>query len=71
MPYSQPYGISAIGDPAALQGALDANPYVQGYRDAADPEISVGWAMQQEAEITAPAYGGLLRSLSYARPAAD
>ena len=69
IPYPQPYVIRAVGDPTTLQERLDSDPYVLGYRrDAADPEIAVGWSMQQEAQLTAPAYGGI-QGLSYARPA--
>nr|WP_218851575.1 DUF881 domain-containing protein [Nocardioides panaciterrulae] len=68
VPYSQPYVISAVGDQAALLGAIDGNPYLQLYRaQAADPTISVGWDLQLESDITAPAYDGLL-DLNYAKP---
>ncbi len=71
IPYPQPYVIRAVGDPTSLQEGLDSDPSVLGYRrDAADPEISVGWSMQQEAQLTAPAYGGI-QGLSYARPVTD
>jgi uncharacterized protein YlxW (UPF0749 family) len=71
IPYPQPYVITGVGDPAALQEGLDSDPYVLGFRrDAADPEVAVGWASQQEAMVTAPAYGGI-KGLSYARPATD
>jgi uncharacterized protein YlxW (UPF0749 family) len=69
IPYPQPYVIKAVGDTTALQDRLDADPYVLGYRrDAADPEVAVGWSMQPEARVDAPAYGGIT-GLSYARPA--
>ena len=67
VPYSQPYVISAVGDPAALTDAIARDPYLQVYReDAADPDIAVGWDEQVEDKITAPAYDGLL-GLSYAQ----
>lgn len=67
VPYSQPYVISAVGDPAALTAEIARDPYLQVYReDAADPEIAVGWDEQVEDKITAPAYDGLL-GMSYAR----
>ena len=67
VPYSQPYVISAVGDPAALTAAIARDPYLQVYRDdAADPDIAVGWDEQVEDKITAPAYDGLL-GLSYAQ----
>src|SRR3954447_21445239 len=67
VPYSQPYVISAVGDPAALTAEIARDPYLQVYReDPADPEISVGWDEQVEDQLTAPAYDGLL-GLSYAK----
>jgi uncharacterized protein YlxW (UPF0749 family) len=73
VPYSQPYVISAIGDPAALQTAIDDDAYLQVYREDADnPDINVGWDEVVETSITAPGYAGLL-GLHYARalPASD
>jgi uncharacterized protein YlxW (UPF0749 family) len=68
VPYPQPYVIQAVGDQSALLGALDDDATVQDYRrDAATPEISVGWDLQPEAAVIAPAYDGLL-DLSYATP---
>jgi len=73
VPYSQPYVISAVGDPTALQAAIDNDAYLQVYRDDADnPDINVGWDDVVETSITAPGYDGLL-GLQYARalPADD
>ena len=73
VPYSQPYVISAVGDPTALQTAISADPYLQVYReDAANPDINVGWDEVVEPSITAPGYDGLV-GLQYARalPASD
>ncbi len=68
VPYSQPYVISAVGDQTALLNAMDSDSYLQVYRDqAADPDISVGWDLQEEDLITAPAYDGLF-DLNYATP---
>lgn len=68
VPYPQPYVISAVGDQAALLTSIDSDEYLQVYREqAADPSISVGWDLQLEDSITAPAYDGLL-SLDYAKP---
>ena len=58
--YAQPYVISAIGNPAALEAAVLQDDYVAGYRAAAAvPDISVGWDMRTEERIEAPAYEGL------------
>jgi uncharacterized protein YlxW (UPF0749 family) len=68
VPYSQPYTIAGIGDPAALTAAIDADDYLRLYRsDAAQPDIAVGWQETVETEITAPAYDGLL-DITYAKP---
>ena len=68
VPYSQPYRISAVGDQTALLNAIDSDRYLQVYREqAADPSISVGWDLQLEDSVTAPAYDGLL-DLNYAKP---
>jgi uncharacterized protein YlxW (UPF0749 family) len=67
VPYSQPYVISAVGDPPAIADELAGDPYLQVYReDAANPDVGVGWDEQVEDRITAPAYDGLV-GMSYAR----
>ncbi len=68
VPYPQPYTIEAIGDPAALVAALDGDSWVSGFRaDAADPDVGVGWELNEDDEIQAPAYEGLL-DIDVARP---
>ena len=68
VPYPQPYEIQAVGDPAAIAAALDADPAVSGYRaDAADPAVQVGWNLAEEESVEAPAYEGLL-DITYAEP---
>ncbi|MDT9593037.1 DUF881 domain-containing protein [Nocardioides zeae] len=68
LPYPQPYEISAIGDADALQDAIDADRRIGTYREqAADPEIAIGWDLDEEPALTAPAYRGLL-DLQYAEP---
>jgi uncharacterized protein YlxW (UPF0749 family) len=68
VPYPQPYVIEGVGDQAALLQALEDDDYLQIYREqAAIPDISVGWDLQLRAQVTAPAYDGLL-DLSYAEP---
>jgi len=67
VPYSQPYVISAVGDPTTLQAAIDTDPYLEVYRqDADNPDINVGWDDVVESRISAPAYDGLV-GLQYAR----
>ena len=66
--YAQPYVISAIGNPAALEAAVLQDDYLAGYRAAAAvPDISVGWDMRAEERIEAPAYEGVT-TLQYAEP---
>lgn len=68
IPYPQPYEIQAIGDPALLRAALDADDDVQVYREQArDSRIQIGWELEQTDAIEAPAYRGLL-DLQYAQP---
>jgi len=68
VPYPQPYVIQAVGDTSKLQAALAADPYVQLYEaQAADPRIGIGWDMQVDDDVNAPAYKGLV-DLSYATP---
>jgi uncharacterized protein YlxW (UPF0749 family) len=71
VPYPQPYVIEAVGDPAALAEAVESDDYVRQYReDAADPSIAVGWDLQLDSQVTAPAYDGLL-ALDFAEPLTD
>ena len=68
LPYSQPYVISAVGPVEDMTNALMTDDYLQIYReDAALPDVSVGWDLQQESEVVAPAYSGLT-DLTYAKP---
>ena len=68
VPYPQPYVIQAVGDPAALIAAIDSDPLVTGYRaDSENPYVDIGWDLETEDEVVAPAYDGLL-DLRYAEP---
>jgi uncharacterized protein YlxW (UPF0749 family) len=67
VPYSQPYRISAVGDVTSLTDAIANDPYLQVYRrDAANPDINIGWDEVVEDHIVAPAYDGLT-DLQYAK----
>ena len=69
VPYPQPYVIEAVGDVGDLTSSIADDDYLQVYREQSDdPTIDVGWELELEDEITAPAYDGLL-DLSYATPA--
>ena len=66
--YPQPYTISAIGNPAALEAAVLQDDYLEMYRrDASLPDVSVGFEMVAAGELEMPAYDGLT-SLTYAEP---
>lgn len=66
VPYPEPYEIQAVGDPDAIEAALDADGAVSAFRDDADdPEIQVGWDLDVEDRIEAPAYDGL-QDITYA-----
>jgi uncharacterized protein YlxW (UPF0749 family) len=68
VPYSQPFVIEAVGLEAELLGSLDTSSLVSGYRtDADDALIGIGWSLETDSSIKAPAYDGLL-DLQYARP---
>ena len=68
VPYPQPYVIEAVGDPDALAGSVEADPYLGLYRSqSVQPDIHIGWDMTPEDDVEAPAYDGLL-DLSYAEP---
>ena len=68
IPYPQPYTIQAVGDPVALTSALDRDDDVLRFRaDALRPEIGVGWELNPQESVEAPAYTGLL-DITYASP---
>lgn len=68
VPYSQPYVIQGIGDVDQLQSAVDNDEYLNHYRNqSTNPDIRIGWDMDESPSIYAPAYDGL-RTFNYARP---
>ncbi|MDO9494633.1 MAG: DUF881 domain-containing protein [Nocardioides sp.] len=68
VPYAQPYVIQAVGSAPDLEDAVRSDIDVQYYLARAElPDISVGWDLETEDDIEAPAYKGLL-DLSYAEP---
>jgi uncharacterized protein YlxW (UPF0749 family) len=70
VPYPQPYVVEAVGDVGSLTDAIAGDDYLKLYRaQAADPKIDVGWDLEMQDQIKAPAYDGLL-DLSYATPIA-
>jgi uncharacterized protein YlxW (UPF0749 family) len=68
IPYPQPYVIEGVGDQTAILAAIENDDYLEIYREQADiADISVGWDLETEGQITAPAYDGLL-DVNYAKP---
>jgi len=68
VPYPQPYVIEAVGNIGDLSTAISEDDYLKVYREQSDdPAIAVGWDLDLEDKVTAPAYGGLL-DLTYATP---
>lgn len=68
VPYSPPYVITAVGDQVELTASLQEDDYLDIYRAAAaDPEVRVGWNVEFETFVTAPAYDGVV-NLNYAVP---
>jgi uncharacterized protein YlxW (UPF0749 family) len=65
--YSPPYVVSAIGDVASMRASIATNPYIRAYLQAV-AEWQLGWDLQVEDRIKAPAFAGPTE-LSYARPA--
>jgi uncharacterized protein YlxW (UPF0749 family) len=69
VPYSPPYVIEAIGDPAQLNAALDDSPEVVTYRDYVD-RYQLGLETETLADIAMKPYGGTV-GLSHARALSD
>jgi uncharacterized protein YlxW (UPF0749 family) len=55
--YSPPFRITAIGDPAALQQALNASEGVRLFKDAVE-HYHLGYRETVESAVTVPAYQG-------------
>jgi uncharacterized protein YlxW (UPF0749 family) len=57
-PYSPPYVVRAVGDPATLRRALYASPEIQNYLRYVDA-VGLGWSVTVASEpMTLPAYEG-------------
>ncbi len=65
--YSPPYVVSAIGDVDAMQASIESSNYIRAYLLAVD-EWQLGWELDVESMIEAPAYDGPL-DLQHARAA--
>lgn len=67
--YSPPYTITAIGDPAELQQALDASPQVDLYRQYVQV-YDLRYTVEERGQVELPAFEGPL-TLQYARTPSD
>ncbi len=59
IPYSPPYVVTAVGDPAALQAGVDADEHLRIYRQYADA-VELGWEVEDHDEVQLPGFEGLL-----------
>jgi uncharacterized protein YlxW (UPF0749 family) len=67
VPYAPPYVISAIGPIDLMLDSIDDSPYIDFYLEYV-AAYQLGWDVQIEPQISAPAYSGSTE-LDYARPA--
>ena len=64
--YAPPYVIEAIGDPDALQKALDTSEAVRSYKEYVSA-YQLGWSVERAGRVTMPAYTGAV-AISHATP---
>ncbi|MEU8529959.1 MULTISPECIES: DUF881 domain-containing protein [Streptomyces] len=64
--YSPPYKITAVGDRAALDKALNASPALQNYQLYVKA-YGLGWKVDEHETVTLPGYSGTV-DLHYAKP---
>jgi uncharacterized protein YlxW (UPF0749 family) len=69
IPYSPPYEITAVGDPAAMLAAINDSPYIDIYLDYVQA-YGLGWEVLPESMVELPASDATL-DLDYARPATE
>jgi uncharacterized protein YlxW (UPF0749 family) len=69
IPYSPPYVITAVGDPAAMLGAINESPYIDIYLDYVEA-YGLGWDVLPHSMVELPASNETL-DLDYARPAGE
>lgn len=67
IPYSPPYVITAVGDPASMLTAINESPYIDIYLDYVEA-YDLGWDILPHSEVELPASDETL-DLDYARPA--
>lgn len=67
--YSPPYVVAAVGDPVQLEAALQRDPVVQRFTEAA-AAYELGWSVEVAATIPLPHYQGPA-AMQVARPVGD
>lgn len=55
--FSPPYKVTAVGDPAKMENALNSSEGVQTYLEYVD-WVHLGWDVQRSDHLDLPAYGG-------------
>lgn len=65
IPYSPPYVITAVGDPASMLAEINESPYIDIYLDYVE-SYGLGWDVLPHSDVELPAYEGPLE-LDYAR----
>jgi uncharacterized protein YlxW (UPF0749 family) len=66
VPYSPPYRVVAVGNPAGMASSLAGDPYVQAYLTFVD-KFQLGYAFEEDPSLHLPGYQGSTE-LRYARP---
>ena len=69
IPYSPPYVITAVGDPASMLTEINESPYIDIYLEYVE-RFELGWDVLPRSRVEVPAYEGSLE-LEYARPVGD
>ncbi|MSS44830.1 DUF881 domain-containing protein [Cutibacterium sp. WCA-380-WT-3A] len=64
--YAPPYVIEAIGDPDAMEDALDTSEAVSIYKEYVSA-YQLGWSVERAGDVTMPAYTGTV-AMGYATP---
>jgi uncharacterized protein YlxW (UPF0749 family) len=62
--YSPPYRVTAVGNVASMQRAMDTSPQIGIYQEYVQA-LGLGWSVTQHSSVTVPAYTGTLE-LRYA-----
>lgn len=67
VPYSPPYVVTAVGDPAAMLTSVNTSPYIDIYKQFVEV-YQLGYDVEAHTEVELPGYSGAT-DLKFARPA--